>query len=183
MHLEPTDDATLDSMMALQSEIQKHPLKWKRMCSLASLYHPYKSWITPVSRAIFACFPEPHSLKNKVQFESPCTHCALQQGRPCQDVAVTRCWCEQQWVWHKWDETRFTTRSRSPSQKRHASWPFFEGRKRCHTRTSISDHASHGSLWISTTSHLKPTTSWWIRGMGNDGTGHRTQIHRHLSSI
>ena len=91
MHLEPTDDATLDSMMALQSEIQKHPLKWKRMCSLASLYHPYKSWITPVSRAIFACFPEPHSLKNKVQFESPCTHCALQQGRPCQDIAVTRC--------------------------------------------------------------------------------------------
>ena len=63
MHLEPMDDATLDSMMALQSEIQKHPLKWKRMCSLASLYHPYKSWITPehdfIVCILISMFPEP----------------------------------------------------------------------------------------------------------------------------
>ena len=62
-HLEPTDDAILDSMMAVQSEIQKHPLEWKCMCSLAALYQPYKSWITPehdfVICILISMFPEP----------------------------------------------------------------------------------------------------------------------------
>ena len=62
-HLEPTDDAILDSMVAVQSEIQKHPLEWKRICSLATLYQPYKSWITPghdfVVCVLISMFPEP----------------------------------------------------------------------------------------------------------------------------
>ncbi|KAH0832912.1 hypothetical protein J3R83DRAFT_11877 [Lanmaoa asiatica] len=41
MHLEPTEDAILDSMRILRSEIQKHPLEWRHMCRVASLYHPY----------------------------------------------------------------------------------------------------------------------------------------------
>ena len=62
-HLEPTDDAILDSMVAVQSEIQKHPLEWKCMCGLAALYQPYKSWITPehdfVICVLISMFPEP----------------------------------------------------------------------------------------------------------------------------
>ena len=62
-HLEPTDYVILDSMAAVQSEIQKHPLEWKHICSLAALYQPYTSWITPehdfVICVLISMFPEP----------------------------------------------------------------------------------------------------------------------------
>ena len=61
--LEPTDDAILDSMLVLQAEIQTHPLEWKRMCGLASLYRAYKSWITPehdfIICVLISMLPEP----------------------------------------------------------------------------------------------------------------------------
>lgn len=62
VHLDPMDDAVLDSMTTLQSAIQKHPLEWTHMCRLASLYHPYESWITPehdfIICALISMFPE-----------------------------------------------------------------------------------------------------------------------------
>ncbi|KAF8557457.1 hypothetical protein OG21DRAFT_1520519 [Imleria badia] len=62
MHLDPMDDAILDSMTTLQATIQKHPSEWTHMCRLASLYHPYKSWITPehdfIICVLISIFPE-----------------------------------------------------------------------------------------------------------------------------
>ncbi|KAG6374511.1 hypothetical protein JVT61DRAFT_4555 [Boletus reticuloceps] len=72
-------------MIALRSEILKHPLEWTHMSRFASLYHPYKSWITPdhdfILCVLISKFPEPflhaflHRAPRKAKYSSnPLVH-------------------------------------------------------------------------------------------------------------
>ena len=42
--LESGDSAIIDGMIALRSDIQQHPVEWRRICKLAALRLPYPSW-------------------------------------------------------------------------------------------------------------------------------------------
>ena len=62
-HLEPTDEVILDSMVAVQSEIQNRPLEWSHICGSAISYEQYKLWITPehdfIVCVLISMLPEP----------------------------------------------------------------------------------------------------------------------------